>query len=583
VIAAGGEAVPTTVRDAVLARLAALSPEARDAVTGLAVVPTRADRRLAEQLSGDRPAALVEAERVGVLAGDATHVWFRHEIARAAVLSTLTPGELVAAHRQALDALLRDPGADRALVVHHARAARRTDVLVEVGPTAAADAARGGAHRSAAETLRAVLDTGAVHDPATLADLLGRRAYSLYYLNRFEESYAAATRAVEQAEHAGDCLLLSENLSVLSKAAFWARGPHTARRATERAVALLEQSGETARLSAAVADLARAHSNLATLGIVAEPGDRAARFAERALALADEIDRDDLRCQALIYLGSGRLAEGDERGVADLERAVHLGSTDPRLELPVRALVNAAGGAYRRGRFGDALRYVERGLQLAENGEFYGGQYRLRLTRAAVQASSGHWDDAVAELRGLLAEPGDPAAMGSLARALLARLLARRGDAEGAAAVLDLASARHRARRDPYVGGPLAAAAVELAWLRGDAADMPGLAEPALQTAAETGHRGSRSELSRYLQRAGHAVEVPPDATGPWAPGLAGHPLAAAAAWHDLGERYEEAVELAAAGEPDRGRGLRALERLGAVATVAALHSGRPLSRVPPG
>jgi hypothetical protein len=182
------------------------------------------------------------------------------------------------------------------------------------------------------------------------------------------------------------------------------------------------------------------------------------------------------------------------------------------------------------------------------------------------------------ELRGMLVADGDPAAMRSLARALLARLLARRGDA-GSAAVLDGSPAHHRTSSDPFVGGPLATAAVELAWLRGDPAAMPDLAAPALRAAAAAGHRGSRAELCRYPQRAGHAVELPPDPAGPWAPALAGRRPEAAAAWHGLGEQYEAALELAQATDPERSRGLRALERLGAVATLEALGTGarRPM------
>jgi DNA-binding SARP family transcriptional activator/tetratricopeptide (TPR) repeat protein len=570
VLAAGGSGLPATVRDAVLARLAGLSPDAQDVVSRLAVIPTRAERALAEQVSGGRVPALLEAERAGVLAGDPVHVWFRHEIARAAVHSTLTPGELVTAHREVLAALLDQAGPDPARVVHHARAAGRTDVLLAHGPAAAVEAARAGAHRQAAETLRFVLEAGEPLDERLRARLLKDRAYSLYYLNRFEESFTTATEAVRQAEPAGDPPALADALSVLSKAAFWARGPLAARAASHRAVELLEPTGDDVRLALAIADLARAYSNLATPGIVGEPGATATGYGLRALALADRLDRDDLRCQALFYVGSSRLGDGDEQGAADLDRAIALASPDPRLELKVRACVNASAGAYRAGRFADAERYVTLGLRLAERGEFFGGEYRLRLTRAAVRASSGAWERAIADLRDLLGIPGDPALMGHLARTLLARLLARRGDPD-AAQVLAGASVGP-AHEDVFVGGPLAAAAVELAWLQGNTAAMPGLAADALRCAVEVGHRGTGSELCRYLQRAGCPADPPEQPIGPWAPGLAGRPLESAAAWAALGERYEEAVELSLSGErAARDRGLRALEELGAVSTLAVV------------
>ena len=63
-----------------------------------------------------------------------------------------------------------------------------------------------------------------------------------------------------------------------------------------------------------------------------------------------------------------------------------------------------------------------------------------------------------------------------------------------------------------------------------------------------------------------------PDRVGPWAAGLAGRPREAAAAWQELGERYEQAVEQAwSADGRMRAAGLDILKDLGATATVARL------------
>jgi hypothetical protein len=126
-------------------------------------------------------------------------------------------------------------------------------------------------------------------------------------------------------------------------------------------------------------------------------------------------------------------------------------------------------------------------------------------------------------MRDLLDPPGDPAAMGHLARALLARLLARRGD-PGAARLLAEATGRPHALEDVVVSGPLAAAAVERARLQGDVAGMPDLAADPPRRAAEARHRGAASELCGYLQHAGHPVAPPVPPIGPWAPALAGRP-----------------------------------------------------------
>jgi DNA-binding SARP family transcriptional activator len=572
ILAAHGTDVPRTVRDAVLARVGRLSPVARAMVQRLSVVPSRAERWLAERLARGEAGAVADAERAGVLGGAAGHVWFRHELARRAVEAALTAGERIQANREVLEALVERPDVEPSRIVHHAEQADRPDLLLRFGPAAAAESARLGAHRQAAETLRVVLEHARALAPSAVAELLTRRAYSLYVVNRFEDSFQSASAAVAVAESLGEPAVLADALAVLSKAVFWARGPMAARAAARRAVDLLESQDDAARLCGALTDLARAHSNLATLGIVAEPSREAAEHAARALALGRQLGRTDLQAQPLCYVGSARLAQGDPAGAADLDESIAMIAADPRAELRVRVYVNAAGSAYRAGRLDDAGRYVAAGLRHAADGEFFAGEYRLQLTMAAVEASRGNWDRAIADLRTLVSSVGEPGIMRPLAGSLLARLLARRG--EDGAAVLEAAQADPAARDDVQVAGPLAVARVELAWLAGRGHEVRPLVAPVLEAAAAAGHRSYAAELSVYLRRAGHVVDAPPDAPGPWAASLAGRWRDAAAAWQAAGERYEHAVELAASpDERARDEGRARLVSLGARATADRLRA----------
>jgi tetratricopeptide (TPR) repeat protein len=569
ILAAESDGVPATVRDAVLARVGRLPEAARRLAERVAVVPSRAERWLVETLAGDDRDALVHMERSGVVSGGPEHVSYRHELARRAIETSMTVGELVQANREVLDVLLRQPHPEPSRIVHHAVRALRTDVLLEYGPAAAAEAERAGAHRQAAETLRLVLAHEDRLDEVAHASLLTRRAYSLYVVNEYQAALPCARSAVSVAEASQDPVVLAEALIVLSRTAFFALGPHAARPAAARAVTILEGLGDDARLAAALIELARTHSNLATVGIVAQPDAAVVRHAALALALGERLRRDDLRAQALWYLGSGRVAQGEPAGGDDIERAIALAGAETPLEVRIRGYVNAAGSAHRAGRLQDAQRYVATGLRLAADGEFAAGEYRLLLTSAGVCASQGDWDRAIAELRRLIARPGQPGVMGLLARSVLVRLLARRGDPE-AHDVLAQATSDPLWTSDSYVGGPLAVATVELAWLTACTGPIPSTVWTVLDLAASTGHTAIQAELCGYLRRAGHDITAPQDAPGPWRAALAGDRCGAAAAWRALGERYEQAVELAQATDGQASAdGLAMLTDLGATATLA--------------
>ena len=570
VIAAGVDAVPTTVRDAVLGRIAVLAPEVRGLLRTLSVVPGRAERWLAEALTTGSE-ALVGAEASGVLLGDPDGVAFHHELARRAVESSLTATERRAAHRAVLDVLLEVPGVSRARLVHHAAFGGRDRVLVEIGPEAAAEAARQGAHRQCAEILRLVLESSHTLPDHLAARLWSERSYSSYVVNRFEAAFTSAETAVALADRTEDRRVLLDALPVLARAAMFARGPEAARAAAQRAVELARHEGDAEHLSAALTELARAHSNLPSVAVVAQPSSACEEAAAEALAIALDLGRPELVARSLCYRGEARMSRGDLEGFEDLEKAVELAVNDPRIETRVRCLVNAAGSAFRVGRLADVERLVATGLALAEECEFVAGQYRLRLTRAAARASSGAWDAAVDELEDLLRSPGEPGTMAPLARSILARLLARRGDPQ-AAAVLAAAGADRRRAQSAFISGVLEVAAAELGWLDGSLAEATPAMTDALRRVTADGYTGVAAELTAYLRRADVPVPAPPDPPGPWAPTLAGRTTEAAAAWARIGEHYERAVVLAGSADPaQRDEGVEALVDLGAVATLPAV------------
>ena len=73
-----------------LARLATPSPAARTLVEWLSVIPSRAERDLAETLAEGNVGILAEAERSGMLLGGDTTVSLRHELVSRTPTRTLT-------------------------------------------------------------------------------------------------------------------------------------------------------------------------------------------------------------------------------------------------------------------------------------------------------------------------------------------------------------------------------------------------------------------------------------------------------------------------------------------------------------
>jgi DNA-binding CsgD family transcriptional regulator len=96
---------------------------------------------------------------------------------------------------------------------------------------------------------------------------------------------------------------------------------------------------------------------------------------------------------------------------------------------------------------------------------------------------------------------------------------------------------------------------VEWAWLTGRSDGLAPVVTGVVEATQARGAAPLRAEFLRYMARTGYPEISEPvvdraawlGGPEPWAAGLRGDWRAAATAWHELGDRYEEALELAAA------------------------------------
>ena len=141
---AGGETLPPTVRDAVLARAARLSAPARNLLDCAAVVPGRAELWLLERAFPDVAGHIDECVTAGMLEAGRGTVAFRHELARRAVESTVPPQRRRELHTAILRVLESSSTADSSRLAHHAeQAGDAAAVLTPIARGGAGDHAGG--------------------------------------------------------------------------------------------------------------------------------------------------------------------------------------------------------------------------------------------------------------------------------------------------------------------------------------------------------------------------------------------------------------------------------------------------------
>ena len=569
-LAAGDAELPATVREAVLARVASLSPEAEALFEAVAVAPPHVPLWLLEALTEGEHDALDECLASGMLVHSVEGVAFRHELARLSVEDSLSPTRRLALHRRALTALADPPTGSRDLerLAQHAEGAGDAVAALRYATAAGDRAALVGAHREAAAQYRRALRFAEGLGPQERAELLHKYSYECYLTDQQEEAFDALERAAAEFREIGDTRGEGDSLLQLADLLWCPGRTADADETARRAIAILEQV-DPGR------ELAMAYAVLASLRRDALDADGALAYGSRALALAERVDDAATRSKAMRTIAVAEIFAGRPEGLVKLEQVLEL--SDPA-EVPnevAATFIFLLQTAALHRSYDVADRYLERALAYTgERGHILSESY-LHAFAAKIALDRGCWDEAD-ELCTLVFQRRltsiFPRVVALTVRALIR---ARRGEVD-ADSLLDEALELAQPSGEVMRIAPVALAQAEVAWLAGDSAGIVDATDRVFGDALELNGPWPLPDLAYWRWRAGLDAPTLPDAEHPFALQIAGDWARATEAWTAVGCPYEAALALADADdEQSRGRARAELERLGAEPAAARIESQR--------
>jgi DNA-binding CsgD family transcriptional regulator/tetratricopeptide (TPR) repeat protein len=563
VLAADSDGVPSTVRDAVLARAGRLSPDARELLEAVAVVPPHAELWLLEAMVSSTR-GLEDCLASGMLRTAPGSVVFRHELARLAVEESLPPHHRIALHRRALDALTTPPDGppDLARLAHHAEGAGDVDAFLRFAPGAASQAAAVGAHREAADLYARALRYGDRIPPAERAGLLERRGTACYLTDENAEAIDALQAALACYRELGDVRAEGKTLRTMSEFLWCPGRVGESEEAGRRAVTLLEPLGHSP-------ELVGAYGNLARLGLASANGDEAVTWATRELEAAEAIGDVEAITGGLAYLGEAEMLTGRDAGREKLEQALELAEEHQLVEEVGWLRMGLGRLLLDRRSYRDATRYLAQALEYcSEHGfELYRAYLLAYSARAALEQD--HWSEAADFADAMLRVRRASTTPTILTLVVVALLRARRGDSDPWS-LLDEAHELAEASGELPRIAPVAAAMAETAWLEGRAEAVVPITDVAFELAVRRRAPWPAGELACWRWRAGAREEVPVEVAEPYALQISGDWKAAAEAWTRIGCPYEAALALGdAESEAPLRRALDELRRLGAAPAAA--------------
>jgi len=567
VLATADTAVPTTIRDAVLARVARLSGPAAEVAAAAAILGIAAQVDLLVAVSGRTVADVDECVEHGVLVAGMDGLAFRHELARQAVEGSLSVAARRRLHQGALATLTALDPTDHRTLAHHALAAGEDARAVHHATAAAERARRLGAHREAvAQYQLALRALPAAPGGVGRAPLFEALAYECYLTNQLPEAISARQRALDLFELEGNAARVGDSQRWLSRLSWFLGRNDDAERYGAQAVASLEPLGESH-------ELAMAYSNLSQLRMLANDTDSAREWGGRALDLARRLGDREVEIHALNNIGSalcfaGRTLEGE----ALLQRSLDLALADDAHEHVARAYTNLGSVAAAEHRYADALKPLREGVAYCEDRDLDSWTRYMQAWQVETYAELGRWDEACDLCAQLLGHPDLTPVTVIPAASAVARIEVRRG--LDASAHLELASGLAPGTGELQRIAPAACAQAESAWLAGRTGELAAITGPVWHLVATRHDPWVLGELLWWRALADPAPADAPsgDVAEPFALMAAGAWEQAAAAWAELGCPLWQAYAMGLAPAVSAAQqGVGILEALGATASIEAI------------
>lgn len=390
--------VPSSVKDAVGARLNSLNKDEKSLLTVLCFIPYSIPVVLIKRLfpEGNQSSLETCLARKFLNTDIDGEFRFNHELSRLAILSTVPIHIQKQTHTSILAAIEALELTDNlAWLVHHAELALDHVKVLEYAPEAAIQAAKLGAHKESASYYSKAIKYIEYADTELAAKLYESWAYESGLTIQTDTSVIDARRtAITLYRALGRKEKVAENLRNLSRL-YWYQGQ------SERAEQLANQAISEFEQLPASSELAMAYSMRSQLDMLNDRTQSAIVWGEKALSIEKQFPNPMVRAHALTNVGSALVMHGDASGEVLLQESLKVSIEHGIHEEAARVYTNYSDYCVRFKLLDKAEEMSTQGIQFDIAHELDAWTYYLVGLQAQLRLEQGRLIDAETIAKGV--------------------------------------------------------------------------------------------------------------------------------------------------------------------------------------
>lgn len=531
-------AVPTTIRDAVLARKFSLSLSAQALLETASIIGQRIEQWLLIDIVGAEVTAIDECLASGIMIFQDNTYQFRHELSRQAILSTIPPHHQIRLHRVVLDILQSSNRMQNyTQLTHHADGAQDGEAVINYAKKAAQEAQQTGAYIIASEQYRRILKYSALLSPENHAKILEAYAHQCALIDDIPSAIAAYEEAIDiwqqQQNHRRTGLLLARLASALIPAGQTSK----AEKLSLQAIDILEAYDDAADA------LMFAYNVQSSLRMLNRDMSEAVYWGQKTVAIAKEHDHLEMLARAYNNIGSATFFTDYNQGCEFLLESLQLAQA---ANLPTHiaiAYVNLGSGSGELYHFLEAEKYLQEGLDFVGERDLDNAYHYMKAWQALTFMYLGKWDEAAEVAWEVLHKNQIAIYSRIMALVAIGRLRVRRGD-PNPTDILDEALSLAQQTNHIQRLAPVYAARAEMAWWNGNKQLAAQEAKQVYDLALHFEHPWFVGELAYWQWRCDSLEKIPTNVTDLFETLIVGDVETASELWRNRHCPYEQAMAL---------------------------------------
>ncbi len=417
--------IPDNIKDSILSVYHRLDEKTKHIWEVISVLPGAFEVSYLEKLEPSFIGAIENSLETKILILEKGLIYFKHELYRRTIESSLSPLFRVTLHKKILALLLDRFERDNKIeqIIHHAKNANEYEMVVQYAPVAAKRAASVGSHIEAAKLYFSAIEYYQGNDIDLLIQLYEAYAYECYLTNQIKEAIIYSGKSLNLWKKKNDSEKIGNSMRFLSRLWWFDGNRKQAESYALQAIQVLENLPSSSAK-------AMAFSNMSQLKMLSDQAEECILWGEKAIAMARELGDEETLCHALNNVGDVqiRIHSSKEEGMQLLQQSLDIALKHSYHEHAARAYTNLGHNGIMIKNFDFATNFIEDGIQYCEERDLDSWTMYMLSSKARIKLETGNWDEALKIADDLLKKEiqSPPIKIGALL--VVATIKMRRGD-----------------------------------------------------------------------------------------------------------------------------------------------------------